>query len=372
MAPPELNGDALAEILLRVPPEEPRDLFRASLVCKPWLRIASDPAFLRRYRAFHPGAPLLGFFYHVGVENHSLPFVPTTASSPFRRLAYGDGDDPNWWIRDCRHGRVLVKSSRNFVVWDPITGHREELPPLPLSFRSSLYSGALVLCAVAGCDHRDCHGGPFLVVYVGDDNEDEDVLSACVYSSEAGAWGTPDSTHLRLNGMIRMKRSLRIGDEIYCIVGLLGLRYQILMYNLAKHCFSLISVPCVYENVPVLMQNEDGSLGFAGVAGSNLYLWSRRVNPEGITEWELRRVIKLRKTLHNADVVDFAEGVRVFVMSTCFGVFTFELKSGRVRKIRKEINCLSFFPFISFFTPGTAPALYLFVILQYYKADVWW
>ncbi|KAF8731317.1 hypothetical protein HU200_016371 [Digitaria exilis] len=174
--PPELNGDAIAEILLRVPPDEPRDLFRASLVCKPWLRIASDPAFLRRYRAFHPGAPLLGFFYHVGVENHSLPFVPTTAASPFRRLAYGDGDDPNWWIRDCRHGRVLVKRSRNFVVWDPITGHREELPPLPLSIRSSFYSGALVVCAVAGCDHRDCHGGPFLVVYVGDNNEDEERL----------------------------------------------------------------------------------------------------------------------------------------------------------------------------------------------------
>ena len=38
--PPELIDDAVAEILLRIPPDEPADLFRASLVCKLWLRIA--------------------------------------------------------------------------------------------------------------------------------------------------------------------------------------------------------------------------------------------------------------------------------------------------------------------------------------------
>nr|CAB3451806.1 unnamed protein product [Digitaria exilis]CAB3455588.1 unnamed protein product [Digitaria exilis] len=139
--PPELNGDAVAEILLRVPPDEPRDLFRASHVCKPWLRTASDPAFLRRYRAFHPGAPLLGFFYCMGCWNYSCPFVPTTAASPFPRPACGDDDYHHWRVLDCRHGRVLlVKSSGNFVVWDPITGHRQELPELGFESQYSFYS----------------------------------------------------------------------------------------------------------------------------------------------------------------------------------------------------------------------------------------
>jgi hypothetical protein len=62
MAPvPELIDDVAAEIFLRLPPDEPEHLIRASLVCKPWLRLLTDPDFTRRYRAFHRTPPLLGF-----------------------------------------------------------------------------------------------------------------------------------------------------------------------------------------------------------------------------------------------------------------------------------------------------------------------
>ncbi|CAN6212970.1 unnamed protein product [Urochloa humidicola] len=53
--PRELIDDATTEIL-----------FRASLVCKPWCRILSDRAFLRRYREFHRSPPLLGFLRRRG------------------------------------------------------------------------------------------------------------------------------------------------------------------------------------------------------------------------------------------------------------------------------------------------------------------
>jgi hypothetical protein len=45
MAPPplpELFDDAIAEILIRLPPDDPACLVRASLVCKLWRRILSD------------------------------------------------------------------------------------------------------------------------------------------------------------------------------------------------------------------------------------------------------------------------------------------------------------------------------------------
>jgi hypothetical protein len=42
--PPELVEDAVSEILLRLPPDEPACLVRASLVCKRWRRVVSDPA----------------------------------------------------------------------------------------------------------------------------------------------------------------------------------------------------------------------------------------------------------------------------------------------------------------------------------------
>ncbi|CAN6212985.1 unnamed protein product [Urochloa humidicola] len=302
-APPELIDDAIAEILLRIPPHEPADL-RASLVCKPWLRVASDPAFLRRYRAFHRGAPLLGFFYSVGCPSCSPLFIPTTAARPLRLPAH---DDHSWFVHDCRHGRVLLwKTHRKFAVWDPITGYLEELPKLDIFYSSFT---AVVLCAVSGCDHCDCHGGPFLVVCVG--NGDADMAARAVYSSEASAWGTPDSTYL--DG----------------------------------------GLPAVYKKRPLLLQNEDGSLGFAGVTGSRLHLWSRMANSEGVTGWVQQRVIK-HKILPKATVFAFAEGAGVFIMSTKAGAFTFDLKSERVREVGGYVDYCTFSPFISFFTPDYA------------------
>ncbi|CAN6170728.1 unnamed protein product [Urochloa humidicola] len=51
MAPPplpKLIEDAIAEILTRLPPDDPACLQRAAFVCKTWCRVLSDPAFLRR------------------------------------------------------------------------------------------------------------------------------------------------------------------------------------------------------------------------------------------------------------------------------------------------------------------------------------
>jgi len=47
-----------------------------------------------------------------------------------------------------------------FVVWDPITGERWELPLLSWSFNPYSWNAAVL-----------CHRGPFLVVLVGTDHE---------------------------------------------------------------------------------------------------------------------------------------------------------------------------------------------------------
>ncbi|TVU40771.1 hypothetical protein EJB05_14248, partial [Eragrostis curvula] len=106
-APPELNGDTTAEILLRLLPDEPAHLVRAALVCKPWRQILTDPAFLRRYRAFHRAPPLLGFFNNFAAVNdlrHPSFFSTLKAASPFPTRAF---DCAEWIVLDCRHGRVL-------------------------------------------------------------------------------------------------------------------------------------------------------------------------------------------------------------------------------------------------------------------------
>ena len=190
MAPPrslpELIEDTAAEVLLRVPADEPAHLVRASLVCKLWRRILLNPAFLRRYREFHRIPPLLGFLRNSITAGlfQSFRFVPTTSASPMSQPPPFDG--ARWRALSCRHGRVLLDTGLygvDLVVWDPITGDLQRLPKssIPISF----FISAAVLCPAGSCscNHLDCHGGPFLVVSVSS-------LDGCakvgVYSSETG------------------------------------------------------------------------------------------------------------------------------------------------------------------------------------------
>ena len=106
-----------------------------------------------------------------------------------------------------------------------------------------------------------------------------------------------------------------------------------------------------------LMAMEDGSLGFSCIEGSSLYLWSRKVNSEGAAEWVQCKVIELETIIPGSNdlaiVVGFAEGVAVIFISTGVGLFTLELKSGRVRKVDEPEVYFSVLPYMSFYTPGT-------------------
>ncbi|KAM0844454.1 hypothetical protein ACQ4PT_057023 [Festuca glaucescens] len=66
------EDDLVCEILLRV--AFPTSLVRAALACKRWLRLASAPAFLRRFRGLHP--PRLLGFYVATTPSNTPRFVP--------------------------------------------------------------------------------------------------------------------------------------------------------------------------------------------------------------------------------------------------------------------------------------------------------
>nr|TKW30327.1 hypothetical protein SEVIR_2G028766v2 [Setaria viridis] len=145
--PPELMPELVGEILLRLPPDEPEHLLRAALVCKPWFRTLCNPAFRRRYHAFHRTPPLLGFLHRLQVIQGDPPqlLAPTTAAplSPY----------PNCHrtrLLDCRHGRVLIHVGDDywhFIVWGPVTGDEQRLPePGFIPVANLLRRGAL-LCA---------------------------------------------------------------------------------------------------------------------------------------------------------------------------------------------------------------------------------
>ena len=366
--PPELNDDVIPEILLRLPPDEPASLFRASLACKPWRRVLSDPAFLRRYRSFHRAPPLLCFFD----GNNSPDFCPVAAASPFSMPAF---DCILQYVLDCRHGRVLFQLAEDLLVWDPITGRREEVPEQELDI---LLENAVVLCAAAGCDHRDCHGGPFLVVGVGlatDDDDDmhDSSVQASVYSSQVGAW--QPSVYLQLevdfdaqypwDRLILRSSGAVVGDEVYFLLSP-DAGNKILKYDLGRHCLSTIDLPADVDCWAVaLMPAEDGLLGLASSAwDSSLYLWSRSrmLNAEGVAGWVQLRVIEMRAVLPvtitdcKVRVIGYAEGVNVVFVGTCVGTFTINLESGLARKVSPTVNS-PVLPFMSFYTPGMVLAL---------------
>jgi hypothetical protein len=167
---------------------------------------------------------VLGFLHHRHPQCKDTPqFVPTTASAfsldaPKCRL---------WRAINCRHGRALFCSDSyddpELLVWEPITGSEWRVSLKPVISRRAAISGA-VFCAADGCDHRDCHGGPFHVVFVFTespeseseyDSDDEGYLtSACVYSSETGTWGKPASTHVELAMDFQYYSSVLVGTSL--------------------------------------------------------------------------------------------------------------------------------------------------------------
>ncbi|CAN6213009.1 unnamed protein product [Urochloa humidicola] len=351
--PPPLIDDAIAEILLRLPPHEPEHLFRAALVCKPWLRILCDPAFRRRYRAYHGAPPLLGLLYRRQVVQGppAARFASTTSMPDFPFQGHTDHRHRARPL-DCRHGRVLVhmllESDRDYLVWDPITGDRHDLPAPDIDW--FIYTAA-VFCAVDGCDHLDCHGGPFRVVFVATDDREE-IVKATAYSSETGAWSAPP------------RRGAVIGDEVYFT---LRRGNEIINYNLPEDSYSMINPPSHTAYEIALMVMDDSSLGFACIECCSLYLWSMKVNSKGAAEWVQRRVIKLETIIPSVDpgheatvaVVGSAEGVGVIFISTDAGLFTVDLKSEQVRKVDEPEVYFSVLPYMSFYTPDRGRLLSL-------------
>ncbi|KAG2588109.1 hypothetical protein PVAP13_5NG223962 [Panicum virgatum] len=328
-----LMEELVEEILLRIPPDEPAHLIRAALICKDWCRVVSGGEFRRRHRRFHRTPPLLGYIYR---DFHTaIKFIPTTSFSPPPPAG------ESFEVLDCRHG------------------------PFPhLALRG--YTGA-VLCARHGCDHLDCHDGPFLVIFVGvyydkDHNTGSSTHTSGVYSSETGAWSaqTPGVyDDLKMCGPC-----LLIGDALYVS---LGARGKILKYDLG-HGLSVVDKPPMLGGT--LAMDIDGGLGFVQYYRNCIYTWSRQAGVvNGVGGWVRHNVAELEMKLipsssnyvpsHRYDMIRFAEGTNTILFSLYNyidrGVFTLDLKSRQVRKVGETCGYrIDILPYMSFYTPDLA------------------
>ncbi|XP_062218870.1 uncharacterized protein LOC133918816 [Phragmites australis] len=136
------DDDLLREILLRV--GLPTSLLRGALVCRRWLRHASDPAFLRRFRDRNPSR-ILGAYLDTGVGPTPRPLfvpirpLPELAAAARRAGSFFDAfKGSSASVLDSRGGRLLVTAfddryDSTHLVCSPLSpsGHTVVVPPPP-------------------------------------------------------------------------------------------------------------------------------------------------------------------------------------------------------------------------------------------------
>ncbi|CAM0875823.1 unnamed protein product [Alopecurus aequalis] len=368
-----LPVELVAEILVRLPPREPAYLLRASLACKTWGRAVSYPGFRGRLHDLHKVPPVLGFLHNW--EGKGVPRFIRTTASPFSLAAPDCG---SWRALDFRHGRALFLSKgqdagKELLLWDPITGVQQRVP-VPLAFErdndgaEQLSPTAAVFCAGAagGCDHRDCQGRPFRLVFVFSVEVGTTyVTSALVYSSETGQWGEPTSTQ----GVLSMTQgvlSMEFTHYSSVLVEMSLLYFMtdnalILEYNLATHNLAVLHPPdqSGYPGRFNILLAEGGGLGFCQYLYPKLKMWKREASDDTDAQWVQSRSIYLVNLpigdLLEADttvqVMGFAEEADVIFFNMAAGIFTLERQSRQARKVFGNYGFCNVIPVVTFYTP---------------------
>ncbi|CAN6237721.1 unnamed protein product [Urochloa humidicola] len=365
------NDDLLSEILLRLHPA-PSSLPRASLVCKRWRRLVTDPAFLRRFRARHlRGAPLLGFFIE---GKRGLLFAPTL--EPPDRLPRGCfslqlADADEWRTLDCRQGLLLLLHSEvlQVLVWDPITGEQRRIavPPGFLITESTMVIDGAVLLA-AGDVHRgaDTQSSTFRVVLSRNDlGLGVTQAFVCVYSSENGIWIDPISiAYPRAFGTYTP--GAFVGSSLYWyLIDLHGDSSAILEFDLDRQRLALIDMSFKVSTEVWVIPADCGELGFLYLSNHNVYLWKRTTDGVGVAGWVRWKTIELNnllplasdEALYPKKILGFAEDDKVLLIGigTTDRIFTIQLES--MKFVQFEIcfatrNSGICYPFSSVFTSG--------------------
>ncbi|XP_045085591.1 uncharacterized protein [Aegilops tauschii subsp. strangulata] len=374
------DDDLLCEILLRLPPQ-PCSLPRASLVCKRWRNLASDPGFSRRFRIHHRRSPpLLGFFDN----DLGCSFLPTL-EAPNRvspgRFSLQSGDRFPFRCLGCRHGLVLVfdRTDLSFLVWEPVTGeqHRLACPPgFDLAEFDPERGRINRAVRHAGRGVQDFQ---VVLVVAGDNDTKQRRAFACVYSSETGAWGNVMSTLIKSKFMVVFPSrfhtvpAVLAGDSLYWILAGISssnvgfdfhAEWQILEFDLERQKLAVIQTPAMAKVFRkdrfTVVRGDGGGLGMLILKDFTAQLWKRKMDSDGVASWELEKSIDLNKLLSlNLNkmgcvrMLRFAEDNNLLVLHTYFGLFTVQLQSLQFKKLSGKKKLSHCHPFESVYTVET-------------------
>ncbi|KAF8641506.1 hypothetical protein HU200_067802 [Digitaria exilis] len=338
-APLPDNDDILREIFLRLPPF-PSSLPRASLVCKRWRRLLSDPRFLRRFRAFHHRqAPLLGFFIAYSGGPYFIPTLEPPDRIPSARLSLDAPYHKAWTFLCCRHGLTLIlnRTDLEITVCDPVTGD-QRCSAIPPGFKR--HDPRLVKCK-----------GALLC----DDHASRVPLEAF---KVALLWtdGLQLDTDLQI---ILVKNSLYWLLHGFGNNGLIG----VVELDLDSKNLAVIDTPAhaLSSFHAQILRMEDSRLGLAISSELSIQAWERKANFEGGARWMLQKTIELDKLLPlgpdivmvswtSVKIYGYDEDGNAIIVSPGHEFFMIQLKSLQFRKLFESTNITVYHPYKSFFT----------------------
>ncbi|KAL6629506.1 hypothetical protein ACP70R_029271 [Stipagrostis hirtigluma subsp. patula] len=265
------DDNLLGEILIRL--AFPTNLVRAAAVCRRWCRVASDPAFLRRFRDLHHPPRLLGFYLSLFTPGWRIEFVPVLPQPPelaavVRRARFGldNYDSPSTRIMNCRNGAVVVSLVRDGFsvqgVHSPLHPGRAMVafPPPPRVPRED--DEISIFCEIVSEEDGDGRLS-FFWFSLGYSNK-EDKAIANVHMLQDGAWvmrasATTQVPSLQVSKLKTLSFFLS-DDKIYMSIFM----HNILVLDLRSSTFSTINFP-----VHIAF---DGEMVVSGANGSGVYL----------------------------------------------------------------------------------------------------
>ncbi|CAN6358266.1 unnamed protein product [Urochloa humidicola] len=366
LAPLPDDDDMLEEILLRLPPR-PSSLPRASLVCNRWLRLLSDPRFIRRFRAFHRrNPPLLGFFID-GIDDtrHFFPTLDPPDRIPSARLTIAPlPRDERWSFLGCRHGLALLlnRTRLEVTVWDLVAGEQRSVA-VPQELLNCEGAEVVRQGAVL-CEDGRMPLEAFKVVLLADDwyPDRDNRVFASLYDSETSAWG--NLTSISTRGLPSPnKPSILVGNSLYwLLIGCEG--GGILEFNLDRKSLAVIKHPVdadvTRHSCFQILRFEAGGLGLAIMSDANVQFWERKADYGDVARWMLHKTIDLDKLLSLKSpmetswhvILGYDEEGHVIFTSRNFQVYMIQLKTMEFRNLFESNLITTYHPYTSFYAPG--------------------
>jgi hypothetical protein len=306
------DDDLLCEILLHV--AFPTSLVRAALVCRRWLRLASAPAFLRRFRDLHPPS-LLGF-YVVPAGNELPRFVPLPQPPELAAVVSRASFDlaslgSDRFDVDCCNGLLLLTTIHMYPD-RPVHTTRVRSPLHPARYTAVLSAVPKTRIHDADFTYDDleilpragCGGGDGMSYFcLATKSKEQQTFMDVYVLRDDDVWAFHSSAVSEIPKIEPILPCTLLGDSKIYNVARVNNSYRLILLDLVSSSLSLLSFP--EEMNPMsfeLSLTDDSGLRLNHVKESQLRIWLHKMDDNGVSSWLLQGTVCLLEICSNSNI----------------------------------------------------------------------